>query len=191
MTEPATDGRVLRGARNRQAVVDAFLALVEEGDLSPTAQKVAVRAGVSSRSVFHHFDDMEGLLTSAAEAHLIEYLPLVRQLPRTGPVAERIEAFVDQRVLIAEKSRFVYRAAVLVEHNSTAVSARLDLVAKLLRDEAAMVFAGELVDRPPGTIEAVDAAASLDTWGRLRGRQGRSAEQARAAVLQSLTALLS
>ena len=46
MAEPAADGRVLRGERNRQAIVDALLALYEEGVLRPSANEVAERAGV-------------------------------------------------------------------------------------------------------------------------------------------------
>ena len=51
---PATalDGRVRRGARNRQTIVDALLDLVGSGILRPTAQQVADRAGVGIRTVF-------------------------------------------------------------------------------------------------------------------------------------------
>ena len=39
MDEPGrVDGRTARGQRTRSAVVDALLALQEEGDLEPTAQ---------------------------------------------------------------------------------------------------------------------------------------------------------
>ena len=44
------DGRLGRGTRARTAVVDALLDLIEEGDLRPTAPRIAERAGVSLRS---------------------------------------------------------------------------------------------------------------------------------------------
>ncbi|MHB8506820.1 MAG: TetR family transcriptional regulator, partial [Acidimicrobiales bacterium] len=53
------DGRVLRGRRNRESEVEAFLSLIEEGDERPTARAIAERAGVSLRSVFQHFDELE------------------------------------------------------------------------------------------------------------------------------------
>ena len=59
--QPATDGRVQRGERNRAAIVDALLSLLEDGVLRPSARQVAERAGVSLRAVFQHFDDMESL----------------------------------------------------------------------------------------------------------------------------------
>ena len=45
-----TDGRTLRSLRTREAIVDATIALLEQGDLRPTAPRVADQAGVSVRS---------------------------------------------------------------------------------------------------------------------------------------------
>ena len=56
-----TDGRVRRGARNRDALVDALLGLLEDGIPKPTAREIAERAGVSLRTVFAHFDEVESL----------------------------------------------------------------------------------------------------------------------------------
>ena len=61
-TEPAGgDGRASRAARTRIAVVDALLALNEKGNLRPTAREIAAEAGVSLRSIYVHFDDVESL----------------------------------------------------------------------------------------------------------------------------------
>ena len=64
---PPTDGRTLRSLRTREAIVDATIGLLEEGDLRPTAPRVAERAKVSVRSVFQHFDDLERLHAAVAE----------------------------------------------------------------------------------------------------------------------------
>jgi TetR/AcrR family transcriptional regulator of autoinduction and epiphytic fitness len=56
-----TDGRVLRGERNREAIVEALLELYQEGDPQPPARAIAERAGVSLRTVFQHFNDMDTL----------------------------------------------------------------------------------------------------------------------------------
>ena len=45
-----TDGRVRRGERNREAIVDALLACYESGTLRPNLADVAARAGVSGWS---------------------------------------------------------------------------------------------------------------------------------------------
>jgi hypothetical protein len=46
------DGRTERRDRNRTAVLDALLDLVEEGNLAPTVPEISERCGISHRSVF-------------------------------------------------------------------------------------------------------------------------------------------
>jgi AcrR family transcriptional regulator len=186
----SVDGRVLRGERNRQAVVAAFLALLQEGDVAPTAQAVAARAGLSARSVFHHFQDMESLLASAAEAHVRQYLPLVERLPRTGPFTERLDAFVAQRSRLAEKVLPVYRAASRAEPVSDLVTARMTWATERLRKEIAEVFALELAGADSEVIEAVDALCSIETWIRWRIRQQLSVARAKRVRASGLTKLL-
>ena len=52
------DGRRLRSERSRQAIIDAMMELIGEGNLVPTAQQASERAGVGIRTVFRHFSDM-------------------------------------------------------------------------------------------------------------------------------------
>jgi TetR/AcrR family transcriptional regulator, regulator of autoinduction and epiphytic fitness len=183
------DGRVARGALNRQAVVEAFLDLVQEGDLRPTAQRVAQRAGVSLRSVFHHFEDMEGLLASAADVHVAQH-PL-RPLPSTGPLAGRIDAFVDQRVEIAEQVLPVYRAALLAEPFSPVVAGRLASATDAMRGQLRRAFAGELRHVGDDRLEALDLLTGFDGWARLRLRQRLSVARAKRVMREALAALLS
>ncbi len=63
----AVDGRTARSMRTKAAIVDACLALVDSGDLRPTAPRVAERAGVSVRSVFQHFADLDALFTAVGD----------------------------------------------------------------------------------------------------------------------------
>ena len=66
----SADGRLTRAARTRTAVVDALLTLNERGELRPTARDIAAEAGVSLRSVYVHFDDLEALFVeSSRRAH--------------------------------------------------------------------------------------------------------------------------
>ena len=45
----------------RAAIADALLSLLEEGELQPTATRIAERAGISLRLIYHHFGDLEAL----------------------------------------------------------------------------------------------------------------------------------
>ena len=59
--KPHPDGRRQRSQASRAKIVTAFMELIESGDPSPSAARVAKRAGVGLRSVFRHFDDMDSL----------------------------------------------------------------------------------------------------------------------------------
>src|SRR5437763_14833951 len=101
-TAPAVDGRTARAHRTRTAVVDALLQLINDGDLRPTAPRIAERAGVSLRSVFQHFTDLEALYAAATQREIGIIADLVETLPSDGPLAGRIDAFVAQRSRVLE-----------------------------------------------------------------------------------------
>ncbi len=93
-----TDGRSARAARTRDAVVEALLSLLDDGNYRPTARQVAERAGVSLRSVYVHFDDLEDLFTAAAHNHFERVRDLVQAIPGDGPLESRLDAFVRQEI---------------------------------------------------------------------------------------------
>ncbi len=82
--EQTRDGRSVRAERTRTAIVDALLSLLDEGDVKPTAERVASRAKVSERSVFQHFSDREALFEAAAQRQYERVMPkLVLHTART------------------------------------------------------------------------------------------------------------
>src|ERR1700752_1954298 len=96
------DGRLARSARTRHAVVDALLDLLGEGDLRPTAARIAERAGVSLRIVFHHFDDLEAIYSELADRQAERVKPLTVPISITLPFACRVEEFSAQRGRLLE-----------------------------------------------------------------------------------------
>lgn len=71
------DGRRERSASSRARIVTAMLDLVERGDLSPSAARVAEEAHVGLRTVFRHFDDMESLFKQMSELITARVMPEV------------------------------------------------------------------------------------------------------------------
>ena len=74
--ESRVDGRTARRDRNRLAVLDAVLELFEEGNMNPGVHEVADRSGVSLRSVYRYFEDLDELITAAIDRHLERTRPL-------------------------------------------------------------------------------------------------------------------
>jgi AcrR family transcriptional regulator len=125
-----------------------LLQLIDEGDLRPTAPRIAEQAGVSLRSVFQHFSDLEALFAAAAARELERLSPLVGPLPVGAPLDVRLDAFVTQRARVLEAITPVRRASLLQEPSSPELrSSRARLLA-LARGEVAQVFDAELTRRP-------------------------------------------
>ena len=66
LVAPRIDGRTARAERTRNAIVEAHLELIGEGDLKPTGERIAERAGVSLRALWANFKDMEALFAPPA-----------------------------------------------------------------------------------------------------------------------------
>ena len=183
LKEPASDGRAARAERTRNAVVDALLELIEEGDLQPPAQLVAERAGVSLRIVYHHFDDQERLFSTAAARHSEKVLSDIAPLAASGTLDARLDAFVAQRARLYQRIFNMRRAARLIEHTTPLVAETLALVRAYKREMAAQLFARELGAMPPALrkdrILALGTVTSFNTWESLRAHQELTIEEAR------------
>lgn len=188
------DGRTVRAERTRQALVDAMLDLLYEGDLQPTAERIATRAGVSERSVFQHFADREALYQAVAMQQFERIMPTLRPVDPSRPLPDRIDAFVEQRSRLLEAVTPVRRAALLLEPSSEVVAGWLAKTRSAKASEVERVFRTELdaLDEPRrGTVLGALAAASAWTsWESLRAHQRLSVDRARAAMREAVAALL-
>ena len=185
--QPATDGRVQRGERNRAAIVDALLTLLEDGVLRPSAREIAERAGVSLRSVFQHFDDMESLYAECVRRQHERVTPLLTPIDVDAPFDERIEAVVVQRSRVFERIAPIRRAAVYAAAESPVLANGLATTAKRFRDQMAEVFADEVDDE---LLSVVDLVTSFDAWEQLRTTQKLSVTNARRVMARALKELL-
>ena len=190
----ARDGRTVRAERTRQALVDALLALLYEGQLQPTAERIAERAGVSERSLFQHFADREVLFQAVAVQQYERIVPTLDPIDASLPLPERIDAFVEQRARLLETVTPVRRAALLLEPESEVVSAWLQGTRRQKAREVERVFGAELEklgQRERGVLlTALVAASAWTSWEALRAHQRLGVDHSRAAMRATLAALL-
>jgi AcrR family transcriptional regulator len=193
-TDGPLDGRTARALRTHESIVDACISLVEDGDLRPTAPRIAERAGVSVRSVFQHFDDLEGLYAAVAERLVARVSVLVATVDPAADRESRIADFTLQRTRLLEAITPVRRAANVHAPFSHEVTSRLQAGHDFLRSEVERVFAAELADLEPAArtirLDALDVTLSWPTWESLRALGGRSIEEARAVLTQMVEATL-
>ena len=188
------DGRTVRSERTRQALVDALFALLEEGDLSPTGERIAQRAGVSERSVFQHFHDREALFQAVCVQQYERVVRALEPVDASLPLSERIDAFCDERARMLERISPVRRAGQLIEHESDVVAGWLETARKGAAADVERVFRSELEPLERGEravlLAALVSASSWQAWEGMRVHQRLGAERARAAMRTTLRALV-
>jgi TetR/AcrR family transcriptional regulator of autoinduction and epiphytic fitness len=192
--ETPVDGRTARGQRTRASVVDALLALQEEGDLAPTAQRVAARAGVALRTVFGHFSDMETLWAEAGQRELEKLGTIAERPHRSLPLEQRIDAYCASRARVLEALLPVARAARLREPTSPALQRNREMFIAAGDAEVRDVFAHELAELDePGRARLMDAlyvVSSGPSWDILRTDRGLEPDEAAGVMRRLVTDLL-
>ena len=191
--EAVVDGRTRRSLRTREAIVDATISLLEQGDLRPTAPRVAEAASVSVRSIFQHFDDLETLHAAVAERLVERVSMLLVPVPPDAPLEERLTRFVHQRALLLEAVSPIRRAADVHGPFSVEITARLRDGQAFLRAEVEQTFAPELdaagAERAE-VLDALDGALTWRTWEGLRAGLERDREVAEAVLRRMARAIL-
>jgi TetR/AcrR family transcriptional regulator of autoinduction and epiphytic fitness len=189
----AVDGRHARSERSRQAMVDALLDLMREGTLRPSSAQIAERAGVTQRTLFNQFGDMDSLVTAVAARQVQRFLEL-QPKAGAGTTEQRVSSYCDGLQLLLDETMHV-RWAVVTSPNPTwtgagVVRGALDFTRKQLRE----AFAAELEQLEVATREEVLDALELETdpvvWRMRRLQQELSSAEARNVVERTMLAIL-
>ena len=188
-----SDGRIARGERTREAIVEAHAELLREGVLKPTAKAIAERAGISPRTLWINFKDLETLLEATTAYWLDADAVLRTPIDASLPLAARIDQFCRQRALRLEHLAPAARSAVLGEPFSPALAAaRRELIERLRRD-LLETFPAEL--SAAGGVDgalciALMAAASGMTWSFARDDLGLDVDAGTAIMRDTYARLL-
>ncbi|MER5932364.1 TetR/AcrR family transcriptional regulator [Streptomyces sp. NPDC002054] len=189
----ARDGRAERGRQTREKIADALLALLDEGMTEFPADRVAEYAGVSRRSVFHHFADMAQLVDTAITRRLEQLAAQIRPLPTEGPRETRVAALVEQRSRILEWITPARLAMIRMDNPSERIRQVTADAFRDARERLEAVLAEEL-DRLPARqrrdlADGLDAVTTWGAWHHWRST-GLDAEQARHAMEATVLNLL-
>ena len=106
------DGRRLRSERTKQSIMEAYIELLREKPEIPTAAQIAARAGISTRSIFERFVDLQGLsLATVDHAFAMgEAQAVVRNVDGDRPT--RLRSHVETRAHTCERWLPVWRVVV-------------------------------------------------------------------------------
>jgi AcrR family transcriptional regulator len=186
------DGRRARRHRSRDLAVDAVLDLLNDGVSRPTAQQVAERSGVSLRSIFRIFEDVETLHATAAAKQQDRVRHLFVNVDPAGALEDRVDAIARVTAGVYATVAPVRRAALRAATDSEILQSELDRARLWLRREIDRVFETELADRDDDgiTYAAIEATLSFEAWDQLRTGQRANAARAKAVTVHTLLALL-
>ncbi len=181
--------------RRRVRALDAFIDLVLEGNLPPTAEQVAERAGISMATFFRYFETLNTLRHDAA-ARMLERFPLLHVPdPGQGPLRRRIERFVALRVELWEKVHLLARLQRSTVLQDPDAARMVDFVRGVMADQVREHFATELRERSAAqrddAVALIAMLTSVESWEQFRNTYGRSPLQTRRAWTQAIDALLS
>lgn len=184
----------MRADRSRAAVVDALLSFYADGVVAPGAAAIAERAGVSERSVFRHFDDLDSLASATMERELERSGPLFSAPEPRDTLPERVAVLVAQRVALHESMGVIARAAVHHASQSPVIADALRFRRKLLRDQVGAHFADDIAAVPTSRrvelLDALEACSSIEFFDYLCTVRAHTTADAGRIVERTLLALL-
>lgn len=189
MAAQQSDGRSDRGLRTHERIVLALFELIREGNLRPRGEEIAEKAGVAVRTLFRHFDDMEGLF-GTAQAFMSEQFGVDIGAPKfEGSLEERALAYAKTQGAIYEENRnylLFYLSRAKTEGEANAIrSANTQSLRLRLWSALPEVAAADPVLR-----HSVEALYSFQMWDQMRFQQGLSADMCYQVIVASTVTLL-
>lgn len=187
----AVDGRSLRRERNRQDIVDALLGLIETGETEISAALIASKAGLSERSIFRYFDDVNDLYRSVCDLAFskeIEYALI--DDAGVGSLDTKIENFVNQRVRIYTMNEKIAPAARSFAFKNPIIKNQLVVGRKLLRNQIIKHFSEELSafdkQQQQVAVAIIDSLTTFEYYDMMRSDQKMSVQAIKSVLTESI-----
>ena len=190
-----SDGRHARRERNRLAVVDAMLRLYAAGNLDPSSDEIAERAGLSPRSLFRYFDDIDDLVRVAVARQHERAVPLAElDTTSTSPLAQRVQRLVQQRMRLFDGIAAVGTVARIRAPFQPLIAAELATARGYWREQVRQLFEAELRALGKATalsvLASIDVLTSYESMQLLRDDQHLTSAQMAVTLVHSVTALV-
>jgi AcrR family transcriptional regulator len=200
-TAPAVgkvDGRVERTAATRRKILSVTRELILAGTIDPTASEIADMAGITTRTLFRHFPDMEALHRSFIEdtdasASLVmdEPFPEGTSEPKRDQWQHLLGVIIDRRVRVYESLLPLYISTIWSRYRA-AVPDSIQRQGIARRRKRLKDVLPEAMMKDPILFEALDGVLSIEYWISLRRDQRLSVARATRVVrmaVEKLTAL--
>lgn len=190
----STDGRRERSVSTRRRILEATRGLTLSGHFDPTAKAIAAQAGITTRTLFRHFPDMETLhreivldAQSYAQSVMDEPFPSDHQenlqenpqedLHATdqGPVL--LQTVIERRVRIYEYLLPLHASAIYQRYRSSATEQAIRRNIRRRRKRLKEILPRRVASDTL-LFESLDGILSIEFWISLRQDQKLSVARA-------------
>jgi AcrR family transcriptional regulator len=175
--QDGVDGRLLRGERSRQQIVDALFKLIRGGEMNPGAAQVAEAAKVSLRTVFRHFEEMDSLRMEMTAQMEAEIRPILQEPFEANDWRGRLSELIARRARIYEYVMPVKVAASLRRFSSSYLMRDYEKFLMMERAGLNAVLPKAIASNTV-LFSAIEMATSFQAWRRMRQDQGLSPAEA-------------
>ena len=182
LPSPTPDGRRLRSERTKQSIMEAYIELLRERPEIPTAAQIAARAGISTRSIFERFVDLQGLsLATADHAFALgEAQAVARDVDGDRPT--RLRSHVETRARTCERWLPVWRVVVANQGKLGELRDRVRFIRQAIVKRMELMYRPELAalsaEERRDLLIALESLIDFESWGRMREEHGLSFDEA-------------
>lgn len=182
LPSPTPDGRRLRSERTKQSIMEAYIELLRERPEIPTAAQIAARAGISTRSIFERFVDLQGLsLATADHAFALgEAQAVARDVDGDRPT--RLRSHVETRARTCERWLPVWRVVVANQGKLGELRDRVRFIREAIVKRMELMYRPELAalsaEERRDLLIALESLIDFESWGRMREEHGLSFDEA-------------
>ncbi len=170
------DGRMMRTKDSHNKIVSAFLSLLRQGNVNPSAEDVAKEAGVGLRTVFRRFKEMELLYREVATEVQNAFGPEASKPWASTIWQEQLGEMLTRKADIYERMMPYSIAAQYLRQNSTYLK-EFNCRWLSIEHEIIMSILPFSPDDEPEIFNALEGTLSNDSWIQYRQDQQLSPEQ--------------
>lgn len=188
------DGRRLRSERTRQLIMEAFIELLREKPDIPTAAQIAARAGISTRSIFERFVDLQGLSLAT-----VDYAFAVGEAQATarnvdGDRSTRVRSHVETRAHTCEHWLPVWRVVIANLGKLEELRGRVRFIRQAIVKRMELMYRPELeglaAEERRDLLITLEALIDFESWGRMRELHELSFDEAASVWMRMIDRLL-
>jgi AcrR family transcriptional regulator len=188
------DGRRLRSERTKQLIMEAYIELLREKPQIPTAAQIADRAGISTRSIFERFADLQGLSLATVDYAFAmgEAQAIARNVDGDRPM--RIRSYVETRAQTCERWLPVWRVVVANQGKLEELRGRVRFIRQAIVKRIELMYRPELevlsTEERQDLLIALESLIDFESWGRMRELHELSFEEASSVWMRTIDRML-